>query len=97
MSDKKIVTFKKEWRGYAVGEIAGFDVAAADALIESGRAKPYVDKAVPEKAGKAGAAKKKTAAKPPVADGDLPPEQPDQPEQLEQPEDLEPPELDEKP
>jgi len=97
MSDKKIVTFKKEWRGYAVGEIAGFDVEAADALIEAGRAKPYVDKSAPEKPGKAGAAKKPSAARPPVAESDLPPEQPEQPEQSERPEDLESPELDEKP
>lgn len=42
MTDTKIVTFKKEWRGYAIGEIAGFDSEAAASLIKSGRAVAYV-------------------------------------------------------
>lgn len=42
MTDTKIVTFKKEWRGYAIGEIAGFDSEAAASLIKSGRAAAYV-------------------------------------------------------
>jgi hypothetical protein len=66
MSDMKIVTFKKEWRGYAIGETAGFDPVAADALIESGRAKPYVEKATSEKPARAPAAKSR-AGKNPVA------------------------------
>lgn len=35
---KVIVTFEKNWRGYAAGETAGFDSAVADSLIESGYA-----------------------------------------------------------
>lgn len=62
MSDKKIVTFKKEWRGYAIGETAGFDIEAANALIESGRARPYVAPSVAEKS-QVAAPGKKTAAK----------------------------------
>ena len=66
MSDMKIVTFKKEWRGYAIGETAGFDPVAADALIESGRAKPYVEKATSERQARTPAAKSR-AGKTPVA------------------------------
>lgn len=32
---KVIVTFEKNWRGYAAGETAGFDSAVAESLIES--------------------------------------------------------------
>ncbi|RTY68063.1 hypothetical protein EKA85_10385 [Pseudomonas veronii] len=69
MTDMKIVTFKKEWRGYAIGETAGFDPAAADALIDAGRARLYVEKTSTEKvvtppAGKKGAGKKNEAQKP---------------------------------
>lgn len=35
---KVIVTFEKNWRGYAAGETAGFDTAVAESLIESGYA-----------------------------------------------------------
>lgn len=66
MSDIKIVTFKKEWRGYAIGETAGFDPVAADALIESGRARPYVEKVTSEKPARTPAAKPR-AGKTPVA------------------------------
>lgn len=83
MTDIKIVTFKKDWRGYAVGETAGFDPAAADALIESGRAKLYVEKAA-EKVGKA-PAPKKAAGKAPAAEAPGAQQQDEQPpEQLEQ-------------
>jgi hypothetical protein len=63
MTDTKIVTFKKEWRGYAIGEIAGFDSEAAASLIKSGRATAYVapvasEKAPPGAAGKNSASKK---------------------------------------
>lgn len=75
MNDTKIVTFKKEWRGYAVGEIAGFDADTALALVEAGRAKMYVEKGpadapTPPQPG-AKATKKRDRAqstKPPVAD-----------------------------
>lgn len=62
MTDTKIVTFKKEWRGYAIGEIAGFDSDAAASLIKSGRATAYVPPGVAEKAS-AGAGAKKPAGK----------------------------------
>lgn len=49
---KVIVTFEKNWRGYAASETAGFDSAVAESLIESGYAveagKP------PSKKGKSG-------------------------------------------
>jgi hypothetical protein len=35
---KVIVTFEKNWRGYAANETAGFDAAVAESLIESGYA-----------------------------------------------------------
>lgn len=35
---KVIVTFEKNWRGYAAGETAGFDSAVADSLVEAGYA-----------------------------------------------------------
>lgn len=81
MTDIKIVTFKKDWRGYAVGEIAGFDSVAAEALIESGRAKLYVEKVVSEKVVKPPAGKK---AKKPAAQ-----QTPEQQEEEQQPEDPE--------
>lgn len=62
MTDTKIVTFKKEWRGYAIGEIAGFASDAAASLIKSGRATAYVPPGVAEKA-PAGAGAKKPAGK----------------------------------
>lgn len=62
MTDTKIVTFKKEWRGYATGEIAGFDSDTAASLIKSGRATAYVAPGVAEKAS-AGAGAKKPAGK----------------------------------
>lgn len=60
---KTIVTFEKNWRGYAAGETAGFDVGVADSLIESGFAteagKPT------SKKGKAGAEGSAVASKKP--------------------------------
>lgn len=35
---KVIVTFEKNWRGYAAGETAGFEAAVAEGLIEAGYA-----------------------------------------------------------
>ncbi|MBA1195547.1 hypothetical protein G7011_00270 [Pseudomonas plecoglossicida] len=35
---KVIVTFEKNWRGYAAGEIAGFESNLAEGLIEGGYA-----------------------------------------------------------
>ncbi|WP_025856635.1 hypothetical protein [Pseudomonas sp. CHM02] len=90
MTDMKIVTFKQGWRGYAVGEVAGFDSAAADALIESGRAKLYVEKAASGKAAKTPAGKKSAAKKP--AD-----QKPSQQEEQEEQEEQENEEIDEKP
>lgn len=63
MTDTKIVTFKKEWRGYAIGEIAGFDSDAAASLIKSGRAVAYVAPSAAEKAPPSGAPKKVTGKK----------------------------------
>lgn len=63
MTDTKIVTFKKEWRGYAIGEIAGFDSDAAASLINSGRATAYVATGVAEKASAGAGAKKPTGKK----------------------------------
>jgi len=48
---KIIITFAKNWRGYAAGEIAGFDETTASALIESGYAEELGKK--PSKSGKA--------------------------------------------
>ena len=33
---KTIITFVKNWRGYAAGEIAGFEAEQADALVDAG-------------------------------------------------------------
>lgn len=63
MTDTKIVTFKKEWRGYAIGEIAGFDSDAAASLIKSGRATAYVAPGVAEKASAVAGSKKTTGKK----------------------------------
>ncbi|MBC3239688.1 hypothetical protein HU723_10905 [Pseudomonas lurida] len=63
MTDTKIVTFKKEWRGYAIGEIAGFDSDAAASLIKSGRATAYVAPGIAEKASAGAGAKKPTGKK----------------------------------
>lgn len=38
---KAIVTFAKNWRGYASGETAGFDEATAAALMDAGYAVEY--------------------------------------------------------
>lgn len=35
---KVIVTFERNWRGYAAGETAGFDAGVAEGLIGSGYA-----------------------------------------------------------
>lgn len=63
MTDMKIVTFKKEWRGYAIGEIAGFDSDAAASLIKSGRAAAYVAPGSAEKAPPSGTPKKAAGKK----------------------------------
>lgn len=36
MSKPVSVTFAKAWRGYSKGEVAGFDKATAEALVEGG-------------------------------------------------------------
>ncbi|WP_166359290.1 hypothetical protein [Pseudomonas akapageensis] len=58
MSDLIIVTFRKEWRGYAIGETAGFDGDAAEVLIESGRATLYAAPKPVEKTGRASSGRK---------------------------------------
>lgn len=106
MTDMKIVTFRKEWRGYAIGETAGFDPAAAEALIEAGRAKLYVEKTASEKvvtppSGKKTGGKKNAAQKPAEQPPEENPEEepPEQapPEQQEQQEEEETEETEEKP
>lgn len=100
MTDMKIVTFKKGWRGYAVGETAGFDPDAADALIKSGRANLYVEKVTAEKAGKPPAAKPgkgKTQTVKPVPEQQQEEEQQKEELQQEQQEQQENEEFDEKP
>ena len=52
---KVIVTFEKNWRGYAAGETAGFDTAVAEGLIAGGYA------------AEAGKAAKSTSSSKPVA------------------------------
>lgn len=59
---KVIVTFEKNWRGYAAGETAGFDSALAESLIESGYASE-ADKQSPKK-GKAGGGTAASGKKP---------------------------------
>ncbi|AWY39425.1 hypothetical protein DKY63_05705 [Pseudomonas putida] len=101
MSDKKIVTFKKEWRGYAIGETAGFNDEVAGALIESGLARPYValtdtEKSTVAPAGKKGAAKKAGKPVEPTASVDpIDPIDPVDPVASVDP--VDPEELDEKP
>ena len=107
MTDMKIVTFKKEWRGYAIGETAGFDPAAADALIDAGRARLYVEKASTEKvvtppaskkdAGKKNAAQKSADQQPIDPPEEEPPEQAPPENPAEQQEEGGTEELDEKP
>lgn len=41
MSKPIPVTFLKAWQGYSEGEVAGFDQAKAQALIDKGFAKAY--------------------------------------------------------
>ena len=60
---KVIVTFERNWRGYAAGETAGFDAGVAESLIESGYA---VEAGKPaSKKGKAGADGSAPASKKP--------------------------------
>ncbi|MFJ2548534.1 hypothetical protein ACIOVF_18965 [Pseudomonas sp. NPDC087612] len=60
---KTIVTFEKNWRGYAAGETAGFDAGVAESLIGSGYA---VEAGKPaSKKGKAGADGSAPASKKP--------------------------------
>lgn len=58
---KVIVTFEKNWRGYAAGETAGFDAAVAESLVEAGYAID-ADKTGARK-GKSGAGSAAPAAK----------------------------------
>lgn len=59
---KVIVTFEKNWRGYAAGETAGFDSATAEGLIESAYA---VESGKPSaKKGKSGPGNATTTGKP---------------------------------
>jgi len=55
MSEKVIITFLKSWRGYGVGETAGFDPAVAKDLVSGGVAEKYK----PVEADKSGAPVKK--------------------------------------
>lgn len=57
---KVIVTFEKNWRGYAAGETAGFDAAVAEGLIEAGYASEAGKQA---KKGKTGTGSSGTAGK----------------------------------
>ena len=62
---KTIITFAKNWRGYAAGETAGFSETIAAALIESGHA---------EEAGKKSRKPSKPAGRPtPDPKPDTPP------------------------
>lgn len=65
---KVIVTFEKNWRGYAAGETAGFDAALADSLVEAGYA-IEADKPGAKK-DKSGAGSAPPAAKKPEAAAD---------------------------
>ncbi|AZL68792.1 hypothetical protein [Pseudomonas oryziphila] len=65
---KVIVTFEKNWRGYAAGETAGFDAALAESLVEAGYA-IEADKSGAKK-GKGGAGNAAPAAKKTDADTD---------------------------
>lgn len=38
------VTFLKAWQGYSAGEVAGFEPAKAQALIDKGFAQPHAGK-----------------------------------------------------
>ncbi|MCS3467401.1 hypothetical protein M2401_001122 [Pseudomonas sp. JUb42] len=60
---KTIVTFAKNWRGYAAGETAGFSDATATALI---------DAAYAEETGKKGKRPPRPATKPLESKPDLP-------------------------
>ncbi|WP_422402632.1 hypothetical protein [Pseudomonas sp. GZD-209] len=65
---KVIVTFEKNWRGYAAGETAGFDAAVAESLVEAGYA---IDADKPDaRKGKSGAGSAGPAAKKTDADAD---------------------------
>ncbi len=59
MSKAIIVVFKRSWRGYSAGETAGFDEAAAEALVKSGTAELSGGKKSPKP--NAGADKKPAA------------------------------------
>lgn len=65
---KIIVTFEKNWRGYAAGETAGFDAAVAESLVEAGYA-IEADKPGAKK-GKSGAGNATSAARKTDADAD---------------------------
>lgn len=74
---KVIVTFEKNWRGYAAGETAGFDSATAEGLVDAGYA-IEADKQALKKA-KPGASVSAPAAKKPEGDtGTKPDDQADE-------------------
>ena len=60
-----IVIFLKAWRGYAPGEIAGFDEETADGLFAGGYAEEYSD----EESSKAPAVVDSKKNKPPASKG----------------------------
>ncbi|MFV3379622.1 hypothetical protein [Pseudomonas sp. NY15354] len=59
---KVIVTFEKNWRGYAAGETAGFEASVAQGLIEGGYA-IEAGKQGSKKSAKSGAGSTSGAAK----------------------------------
>ncbi|WAC45583.1 hypothetical protein OU997_05270 [Pseudomonas sp. SL4(2022)] len=63
MSELKPVTFAKVWRGYNVGETAGFPDDVADTLVSNGTAVVYDENAAkPKRGGRAATAAPKPAA-----------------------------------
>ena len=71
---KVIVTFEKNWRGYAAGETAGFDKAVAEGLIEADYA---VEAGKQAKKGKSGAGNGGAAGKDAGADASTAADKPD--------------------
>lgn len=59
---KVSVKFVKSWRGYGKGEVAGFDEATAQALVDGGVATSNKVKASSKPAAKASASTSSTAA-----------------------------------
>ncbi|UFH28819.1 hypothetical protein [Pseudomonas sp. CIP-10] len=71
---KVIVTFEKNWRGYAAGETAGFDAAVAEGLIEAGYASEAGKQA---KKGRTGTGSGGTAGKDAIGDASSAASKPD--------------------